>query len=59
MILKAFANSFKIPELKRHSDDYKGFAKELGIETTPEEKLTIRKKDLAELKGITFVTLKV
>ena len=53
------ASFYKIPGLKRSSDDYKDLAKELGQKTEPEEKLVIRKKEATEQKGIRFVALKV
>ncbi len=49
---------FKIPGLKRASADYKDFVKELDQKAEPEEKLVIKKKDLAEQKGIRVVILK-
>lgn len=53
------ASFFKIPGLKRPSDDVKDFAKELGQKAEPEEKLVIKKKDLLEQKGFRLVVLKV
>ncbi|HEY4500037.1 MAG TPA: MBL fold metallo-hydrolase [Candidatus Paceibacterota bacterium] len=56
IIVAAF---FKIPGLKRSGEDYKDLAKELGQKSEPEEKLTIRKKEITEQKGIRLVILKV
>lgn len=53
------ASFFKIPGLKRKSDDAKNFAKELSQRLEPEEKLVIKKKEVAEQKGIRLVVLKV
>ncbi len=53
------ASFFKIPGLKRAGDDVKDFAKELGQKADPEEKLVIKKKDVAEQKGLRLVVLKV
>jgi len=40
------ASFFKIPGLNRKSDDSKEFLKELGQKSEPQEKLTIKKKEL-------------
>ncbi len=40
------AGFFKIPGLKRKAEDVKEFLKELGQKAEPQEKLTIKKKDL-------------
>lgn len=40
------ASFFKIPGLKRKADDVKEFLKELELKAEPQEKLTIKKKDL-------------
>lgn len=40
------ASLFKTPGLKRRADDVKEFLRELEQKTEPQEKLTIRKKDL-------------
>ncbi len=53
------ASFYKIPDLKRSSSDFKELAKELGQKTEPEEKLTIRKKEVVEQKGIRLVALKI
>ncbi len=53
------ASFFKIPGLKRPSDDAKDFAKEIGHQVNPEEKLVVKKKDVTEQKGLRFVVLKV
>lgn len=55
----AVASFFKTPGLKRSSEDYKELAKEIGQKTEPEEKLTIRKKEASEIKGIKLVALKI
>lgn len=56
---KIIVNSlFKIPGLKRKTDDEKDFAKELGLKEEVEEKLVVKKKDLVEGK-IRLVSLKV
>ena len=49
----------KTPGLKRQTDDIKDFADELGLRSEPEEKLTIKKKDLAEIKTTKLVQLKI
>ncbi len=53
------ASFFKIPGLKRPSDDAKDFAKEIGQHFEPEEKLVIKKKDVVEQKGLKLVVLRV
>lgn len=53
------ASFFKTPGLKRSCDDYKELAKEMGQKTELEEKLTIRKKEISEIKGIKLVALKI
>lgn len=55
----AMASFFKTPGLKRSCDDFRELAKELGQKTEPEEKLTIRKKEISEIKGIKLVALKI
>src|SRR3989344_1056048 len=50
---------FKVPGLKRNSDDVKDFAKELGQKADPEEKLVIKKKEVAEQKGLRLAGLKI
>lgn len=42
----AIASLFKIPGLKRKADDIKDFLKEAEQKAEPQEKLTIKKKDL-------------
>mgnify|MGYP001617418548 CR=1 FL=1 len=48
---------FKIPGLKRPAEDMEKFAKALGLHAEPEEKLTIKAKDIT-WEGIRIVTLK-
>ncbi len=50
---------FKIPGLKRQTSDVKDFVDEVGIKSEIEEKLTIKKKDLAEIKSTKIIQLKV
>ena len=50
---------FKVPGLKRQADDAKDFADELGLKSEPEEKLTVRKKDLTDIKSTKLVQLKI
>lgn len=50
---------FKTPGLKRQSADLKEFADELGLKSEPEEKLTIKKKELSEIKSTKLVQLKI
>ena len=50
---------FKTPGLKRSSSDWKAFADELGLKPEILEKLTVRKKDIAEQKGMKLVVLKI
>ena len=50
---------FKIPGLKRNSADVKSFLSEFNHQKTePEEKLSIKKKELAEIKSTKVVVLK-
>lgn len=49
----------KVPGLKRQSEDVKDFADELGLKPEVEEKLTVRKKDLADLKSTRLIQLKI
>jgi len=50
---------FKVPGLKRQASDIKEFVDELEIKVELEEKLTIKKKDLAEIKVTKIVQLKI
>jgi len=50
---------FKVPGLKRQTSDIKEFVDELGLESQVEEKLTIKKKDLSEIKSAKLVQLKI
>lgn len=50
---------FKTPGLKRSSSDWKAFADELGLKPEILEKLTVRKKDIAEQKGTKLIILKI
>lgn len=52
------ASFYKIPKLKRKTDDVKIFAKELGQSFESEEKLVVKKKEVAEQKGLKLVVLK-
>ncbi|HDH31244.1 MAG TPA: hypothetical protein ENH26_00530 [Candidatus Wolfebacteria bacterium] len=50
---------FKIPGLKRKTDDVKKFIEEFNCQkTTPQEKLTIKKKDLEEIKKTEIIVLR-
>lgn len=50
---------FKIPGLKRPTGDLKLFLEEIGLpKTEPQEKLTIKKKDLEEIKKTQIIVLK-
>ena len=51
------ASFFKTPGLKRKTDDIKEFLKELEQKSEPQEKLTVKKKDLSEKMEV--VVLKV
>ncbi len=53
------ASFFKIPGLKRGGDDWKGLADEMDQKPEVLDKLTIRKKELAEQKGTKLVVLKI
>lgn len=53
------ASFFKIPGLKRSSDDAKEFAKEIGQKIEPEEKLVIKKKEVVEQKSLKLIVLKL
>lgn len=50
---------FKVPGLKRQTADVKELIDELGLKAEAEEKLTIKKKDLAEIKVTKLVQLKI
>lgn len=51
---------YKIPGLKRTADDIKVFLEEVNHgKTTPQEKLTIKKKDLAGMKQTQVVVIKI
>ncbi|MEE8131632.1 MAG: MBL fold metallo-hydrolase [Candidatus Paceibacterota bacterium] len=51
---------FKVSGLKRHADDVKNFIEEFNHQkVTPQEKLTIKKKDLGEIKKTKIVCLKI
>lgn len=53
---------FKIPSLKRQTDDLKTFLEEFngqkGKQTEPREKLTVKKKDFSEIKKTEIIILK-
>lgn len=49
---------FRVPDLKREAGDVKDFLKALGMEANAEEKLTLKKKELADIK-IKAVVLKI
>ncbi len=49
----------KVPGLKRQSEDIKDFVDELGIKSENEEKLSVKKKDLAEIKSTKLIQLKI
>ena len=53
------ASFFKTPGLKRVSADYKEFSNEIGQKPEALEKLTIKKKELAEQKTMKFVALQI
>lgn len=50
---------FKTPGLKRSSSDWKAFADELGLKPEILEKLTIRKKEITEQKGMKLIILNI
>ncbi|MCX6702409.1 MAG: MBL fold metallo-hydrolase [Candidatus Wolfebacteria bacterium] len=51
---------FKIPGLKRQSEDLKTFSEEINHgKSEPQEKLTVKRKDLTEIKSTQIVILKV
>ena len=47
----------RVPGLKRQSADWKNFAEEIGHKPEIFEKLTIKKKEVQEQKGMRFVVL--
>jgi len=51
------ASFFKTPGLKRKANDIKEFLKELEMKAEPQEKLTIKKKDLPAKMGV--IVLKI
>lgn len=51
---------FKIPGLKRQSEDLKTFAEEINRgKSEPQEKLVIKRKDLGEIKSTQLTILKI
>lgn len=50
---------YKLANLKRPAEDLKKFLKEFDHDSVCEEKLTVKRKDLSEIKGIKIVCLKV
>lgn len=54
IVIPAF---FKVDGLKRKSDDASEFLKELGLKTTPIEKLSIKRKELGEKMQVVVLTL--
>ena len=48
---------FKVPGLKRKSDDAAEFLKQLGLKTTPVEKISVKKKELGEKMQVAVLTL--
>lgn len=53
------ASFFKTPGLKRTSSDWKSLADEMGQKPEAMEKLSVRKKEIAEQKGSKLVVLKI
>ncbi len=53
------ASFFKTPGLKRTSSDWKNFSDELDLKPEILEKLTVRKKEIAEQKGKKLIVLKL
>ena len=53
------ASFFKVPGLKRASADWKSLADEMSQKPELLEKLTIKKKEVAEQKGTKLVILKI
>lgn len=54
MVIPSF---FKVPGLKRKSDEIGEFLKELGMKAEPVEKLSIKHKELGEKLQVTVLTL--
>lgn len=52
------ASFFKTPGLKRSSSDWKSLADEIGQKPEVTEKLSIRKKEVSEQKGLKLIVLK-
>jgi len=50
---------YKTPGLKRAAGDWKKFSDEFGQKPEVLEKLTIKKKEVAEQKGVKFIVLKI
>ncbi len=48
---------FKVPGLKRKSDDATEFLKQLGMKSVPTEKISIKKKELGEKMQVAVLTL--
>lgn len=53
------ASFFKVPGLKRSSSDWKNLSDELDLKPEVLEKLTVRKKEISEQKGMKLVVLKI
>lgn len=51
------ASFFKIPGLKSKVEDARAFLKELGQKTEPQEKLTVKKKDLPAAMQVVVLTV--
>jgi L-ascorbate metabolism protein UlaG (beta-lactamase superfamily) len=54
MVIPSF---FKVPGLKRKSDDETEFLKQLGLKAAPVDKLSIKHKELSEKMQVTVLTL--
>ncbi len=52
------ASFFKTPGLKRASSDWKAFADEIGQKPEVMEKLSVRRKEVSEQKGMKLIVLK-
>ncbi|NCN52940.1 hypothetical protein GW950_00570 [Candidatus Wolfebacteria bacterium] len=50
---------FKVPKLKRTTEDFKKLVNETGLKLEQLEKLSIRKKEVTDQKGTKFVVLKL
>lgn len=48
---------FKVPGLKRKSDEVDTFLKELGVKSEPTDKVSVKKKDLGEKMQVAVLTL--